>query len=116
MSPPRALLERVAAALDAALVAPSPELVRAAAQDGAAAHAELLARALLAIPPEHFSEAIPSDLSFQTDPWPRQEPSRTRDPPVSSDLPPGHLILVKTSKSPPPGPTPHAARPVPSVT
>ncbi|WP_434421598.1 type IIL restriction-modification enzyme MmeI [Nannocystis pusilla] len=110
MSPPRALLERVAAALDAALVAPSPELVRAAAQDGAAAHAKLLARALLALPPEQFSEALPLDLSFQADPGSRQGPPRTRDPPVSQDLThrPSHSgedIEVAASGPDPPAPT-----------
>ncbi|MCY1056693.1 type IIL restriction-modification enzyme MmeI [Nannocystis sp. SCPEA4] len=94
MPAPRVLVAQIAAALDAALADPSPELVRAAEHDGATAHAALLTHALLTLPAALFVEPVPDDLpdrpaAARGPPGPPDPPLQTfpaaRDPPVPSD-------------------------------
>lgn len=63
MPPPRALLDRVAAAIDAALADPTPELLRDVDADGAAALGGLLARELRRLSAGLYEHDL-SDLSF----------------------------------------------------
>lgn len=114
----RSFQQRVAAALDVALADPSPELVRAAERDPAAAHAELLARTLLSVPAStFFEEDVPEDLSLQPSvfaPSGRAPPpfAAARDPPPPSSArdPPPIDLSLQPSSSAPPGPAPPVAR------